>query len=1020
MPRTLSWSRAWRALIATSLTLGLLAVPAAADEHDGGFEVETQYPFICTTAQNGLGQPKVDNQEGEGIPVAAEDSEGDYPQDDDGYPTEEATIIGWSRDCEVDTQFHYLYKTTGGSWERADTLDEVPSSGVAETTTTEGETVPLIARMERGTINRFVYSAAMLVPADETAPTDRDTSLWNGRLVFSFQGGVAIGHTQGSWSQSAALFEDALAQGYAVINSTGTRTNTHYNLRRGGETAVMTKAHFVDAYGEPIYTVGVGGSGGAIQQYVYSQNHPDLLDGGVPQYSYPDMVTQTIHVGDCELLEHYFEDTDAENERWRDIEERELIIGLNAEQDPFLSDGTREQLHQLYTLYSLLGIPTPNGWSPDDPGTIPVTECRPAWFGLTPLVMNPNFTNVDNIDALAQDADDVAWTHWDDARDVYGVDEDGWARQTWDNVGVQYGLEALQQGEITADEFLRLNTLVGGWKHASEMGEEGFPFTGELDPANVDPWSSRHMNLSPDGTTPAPRTEGDLIAIENAFDNGHVFRGELNIPMIDWRHYLEHQLDMHNSIQSFATRARIDEAMGHHENQLVWFTDARPGDPQSDETMDAFAVLHDWIMNIKDNPEASVAENKPEAAVDKCFETDGTLIAEGDDVWNGVLSDDPSGACAERFDVKSTSRIVAGGPVTGDVFKCRTMPVRTAVAMGLYEPWQPDESDVAALEAVHPDGVCDYSLPGAGRPGVTVPETPEASAVGAGINVHGADPGATVELWQAGEIVATGTADDAGRARFVPVSFGTYVVSQSVEQQRSTFSAPLAFTALAPMSVERFCQDRTPAESPFGDVGDGAFEAEILCIAALDITLGVTEGVFSPGTDVTRGQMASFVARLIDTAAELVHDGSDIPALPAHDGTNEFTDVGDDNVHLASINRLAEAEIVFGGPGEASADQYGPDQPVTRAQTASLVARTFSHLVGEPLASDGDYFTDDDGGAHEPAIDGLAEHGIAVGVEAGRFDVGSAIERGQMAALLARTLGVLEHRGLFAKEEAAS
>ena len=51
--------------------------------------------------------------------------------------------------------------------------------------------------------------------------------------------------------------------------------------------------------------IGVGGSGGAIQQYVYGQNHKGLLDGGVPQYSYSDMVTQTIHVGDCELLERW-------------------------------------------------------------------------------------------------------------------------------------------------------------------------------------------------------------------------------------------------------------------------------------------------------------------------------------------------------------------------------------------------------------------------------------------------------------------------------------------------------------------------------------------------------------------------------------------------------------------------------------------------------------------------------------------------------------------------------------------
>jgi Tannase-like family of unknown function (DUF6351) len=42
---------------------------------------------------------------------------------------------------------------------------------------------------------------------------------------------------------------------------------------------------------------------------------PGLLDGGNPQYSYPDMVTQTIHIGDCELLEH-----------WMDLQVREPIV----------------------------------------------------------------------------------------------------------------------------------------------------------------------------------------------------------------------------------------------------------------------------------------------------------------------------------------------------------------------------------------------------------------------------------------------------------------------------------------------------------------------------------------------------------------------------------------------------------------------------------------------------------------------------------------------------------------------
>ena len=43
----------------------------------------------------------------------------------------------------------------------------------------------------------------------------------------------------------------------------------------------MTKERFVERYGVPRYTVGVGGSGGAIQQYVYGQNHPGLLDAAI-------------------------------------------------------------------------------------------------------------------------------------------------------------------------------------------------------------------------------------------------------------------------------------------------------------------------------------------------------------------------------------------------------------------------------------------------------------------------------------------------------------------------------------------------------------------------------------------------------------------------------------------------------------------------------------------------------------------------------------------------------------------
>ena len=38
---------------------------------------------------------------------------------------------------------------------------------LAQTTTIEGKTVDFIVRWERGTINRFIYSIAMLAPYDD-------------------------------------------------------------------------------------------------------------------------------------------------------------------------------------------------------------------------------------------------------------------------------------------------------------------------------------------------------------------------------------------------------------------------------------------------------------------------------------------------------------------------------------------------------------------------------------------------------------------------------------------------------------------------------------------------------------------------------------------------------------------------------------------------------------------------------------------------------------------------------------
>ncbi|MEU8395891.1 DUF6351 family protein [Nonomuraea sp. NPDC048892] len=598
-----------------------------------------QYPFLCKTERSGLGPPVVDNQDGQGMRVSG----------------------GWSRDCFAPVVEDRLYRSTDGTYKP---MPDGRPADLATTTLLDGRTVDFVVRRERGVVNRFIYSIAMLEDG------------WNGRAMYRFDGGVAIGHDQGTLGGSA-LDPYGLGKGYAVLHSSGTRTSTHYNLILGGETALMVKERFIERHGPPLYTVGVGASGGAIQQYVYAQNHGTrVIDAAVPQYSYPDMVTQTIHVGDCELLERYMD----RDPRWARWDDRTALIGMNAS----------DTVANPYT---------------GRPGS---DECVNGWRGLTPLSMNPLWTSNDDPEWQRMDPpgvkDTVHWTHWDDLKHVYGVDATGYARSTWDNVGVQYGLKALVDGVVTPEEFLDVNAAAGSWKESADMVQEGCPFVRSACPADLDPWSARNMNLG----DPAPRRTGDPVAIRNVERSGLVFRGDIDLPVIDWRHYLEDRLDMHNAHQSFASRKRMLDHDGRAGNQIIWFTDARPDGPAFDQTPEALRVIDEWMANIRKHPRRGVLGNKPAQAVDRCFATDGTQIAAGSHVWDGVLDRRSPGACTRRFPLYSTTRIVAGGPIEGGVYKCRLQPVDRAVARGLYGSWRPTADQRARLKQMFPTGVCDY------------------------------------------------------------------------------------------------------------------------------------------------------------------------------------------------------------------------------------------------------------------------------------------------------------------------
>ncbi len=670
------------------------------------FSGPQQYPFLCTTYENGLGQPLPDPGATKGSAV--------FPETN-GVPDFAADPVGRAPSCRMKTRVDYLYfSATAKAF--LPLLDNTAPPADVERITVGGKTIPFVVRLERGTVDRFIYSIAMLAPYRESldSPARLDERAWNRKLVYSFQGGVAIGHTQGFLSSGAALNQPALRRGYAVAYSTGNSTDTHYNLVLAGETALMVKNHFVATYGRPKYTVGVGGSGGSIQQYAIAQNLPGLLDAIVPQYSYSDMITQTIYVGDCELLERYFDMSwtlSGHTSRWGSWADRHLVEGL-----------------------ATSAVAVDQDWSASPYAPTPgYSECIKGWRGLTPLAINPRWAPQEYFDALhlyrypQADIDAVHWTHWDDLGNVYPKDANGYAEITWDNVGVQYGLGALQRGELSPAEFLDLNACVGSWKDPDVMTANDYPWNPSAPLATLDPWSMEDMNLSPScsvGGPPAPRRTGSIDAMHAAYESGHVFRGQIDLPIVDMRHYLDPVLDMHHAQQSFATRQRMTEAVGGHPgDQVIWFAECSDLDKPHlrrscafDPTGAAFDTIDRWIANIRENPDGGVLGNKPAEAVDACFAGDGSLIYAGPDAWAGILDGRPAGPCTQHFPLHTTSRIEAGGAIRGEVFKCALKSVDDALADGTYGTTTFSADQVERLKVVFPDGVCDYSKPDVGRP----------------------------------------------------------------------------------------------------------------------------------------------------------------------------------------------------------------------------------------------------------------------------------------------------------------
>ena len=126
--------------------------------------------------------------------------------------------------------------------------------------------------------------------------------------------------------------------------------------------------------------------------------------------------------------------------------------------------------------------------------------------------------------------------------------------------------------------------------------------------------------------------------------------------------------------------------------------------PPFDPTVQAFELVDEWLTG-----------SRPDAATDRCWDSEGKQIAAGADVWDGAWNGHATGACLQRFPAYMSPRDAAGGPLTGDVFKCHLQPVSRALENGTYG--NVDMTPYAHwLTQIFPDGVCDFTQGDVGEP----------------------------------------------------------------------------------------------------------------------------------------------------------------------------------------------------------------------------------------------------------------------------------------------------------------
>ncbi|GAB3679575.1 DUF6351 family protein [Salinisphaera aquimarina] len=557
-------------------------------------------------------------------------------------------------DCTAAPQVTYLYLPDGGTeLVPMDDTSALPDD-VATTTTTTGVTVPFVVRVQTSTVDRGIYQSVVLHdPTTEAEPTPFNPPKgWNRRLIavegFGCPGGWYIqGASQGNLSIAGADFTllnvKQLGEGYATFANTLQHASNNCNHVLASEAAMMSKEQFIKNHGVPEFTVSAGCSGGSYGSALPADRIPDLFDGILITCTFPDPLSIALSSSDGRLLQHYWDQHPGE---FSDDEIAAVTGNKTAQAHLDLADQARRT------------DPVPTRPEGSD---IPGYAVNAAWNDAVPVDLR---YDPDSNPTGARP------TVYDASRNIYGIDADGYALRPFDNIGVQYGLEALNAGAISVAQFLDLNAGAGGYDR--------------------------------DASFESARSEGDPGAMLRAQQSGLQLGGNgglASIPVFDITGIYNDDGGYHYQWFHFALRERLLKANGDTENHVMW-----RGNPVPYDTV--WSTFIAWVAADKadqaDGTEREkVIRNKPADAVDGCWSDETTFIAE-----EQTLGTEGS-QCNDLFPSWSFPRFIAGGPLAANIMKCDLKPVSRDDYNITFT-----DAEWTRLQDVFPDGVCDWTQSG--------------------------------------------------------------------------------------------------------------------------------------------------------------------------------------------------------------------------------------------------------------------------------------------------------------------